>query len=202
MNLKPLNERFVDENYSKYAFSDKVLVVCPKCHQRAEVTYDNKTGNKALHCFHCHHSEKGDDVHYENTVKRHCDNCGEQILVKIASKNKMESLTIKCQNCGQSRDYKPNSLAIRTIFRDSGDATDPHYDHPLWLQGNIKGNLFWAYNDEHLDYLKQYITAKIRERAVGATFMTMIARLPNFIKSAKNRPTLLKLIEKLEKKKS
>ena len=27
-------------------------------------------------------------------------------------------------------------------------------------------------------------------------------RLPNFIKSAKNRPTLLKLIEKLEKKKS
>ena len=202
MNIKHINERFVDENYSKYEFSDKVLVVCPKCQQRAEVTYDNKTSNKALHCFHCHHIEKDDDVHYENTVKRRCDNCGEKIFVNIASKKKIDSLTIKCQNCGQSRDYKPHATAFRTTFKGSGDATDPHYGYPLWLQGNIKGNLFWAYNGAHLNYLKQYITAKIRERAVGETFMTMVARLPNFIKSAKNRPVLLKLIEKLEKKKS
>ena len=35
MEIKSVNDRFVDENYSKYAFSDKVMVCCPRCKKRA-----------------------------------------------------------------------------------------------------------------------------------------------------------------------
>ena len=200
MELKNVKDRFVDENYSKYAFSDKVLVCCPRCKKRAEVTYDRETNSKIIKCFECHFIEKGDDLIYENRVKRNCDNCGGQILVEVESKNKMDKMKVKCHACGQTREYKPTITTKRIIFKDNGNATDPHYGLPLWLQGDIKGNIFWAYNYEHLNYLKRYVAAKIRERA-SPTYMTLIARLPDFIKSAKNREKLIKLIEKLELKK-
>ena len=110
-------------------------------------------------------------------------------------------MNVTCAQCGQTREYKPTHTKAQLIYKDNGDATDLHFNLPLWLQDTVKSDLFWAYNYEHLDYLKRYITAKVRERA-SPTYMTLIARLPNFIKSAKNREALLKLIEKLEIKKS
>lgn len=200
MEIKPINDRFVDENYSKYGFSDKVLVYCPRCHKRAEVTYDKETNAKNIKCFDCHFVVKGDFLLNQNRVKRNCDNCGEKILVEVESKIKMDKMKVKCQSCGQTREYKPTITTIRLIYKDYGYATDPHYGLPLWLQGDIKGDIFWAYNYEHLNYIKRYVAAKIRERA-SPGYMSLIARLPDFIKSAKNREKLLKLIEKLELKK-
>lgn len=199
MIIKPTSDRFSDENFSKYAFSDKILVCCPKCQKRAEVSFDRETHHKKLFCSNCHYVEKGDNLTFENRVKRNCDNCGEPILIDIETKQKIDTISVKCPSCGQTRDYKPSSTAKRLLHKDTGDATDPHYGLPLWLQGDIKGDLFWAYNYEHLNYLKRYVAAKIRERA-SPTYMTLIARLPDFIKSAKNREKLLKLMEKLQVK--
>ncbi len=77
---------------------------------------------------------------------------------------------------------------------------DPFYDCALWYQERIKEHVFWALNQDHLAYLERYIAADLRERSSNVYGrMTMIAKLPNFIKEAKNRGRLLKIIQKWKK---
>ncbi|MGB4775795.1 MAG: hypothetical protein WBP45_11525, partial [Daejeonella sp.] len=78
---------------------------------------------------------------------------------------------------------------------------DPVFKLPLWLQAEIKGHLFWAYNRQHLNEIKNYVGSKLRERLIkDYKYTTMVEKLPNFIKDAKNREAIIKLIEKLERK--
>ena len=79
---------------------------------------------------------------------------------------------------------------------------------PLWLKANFKGHIFWALNGEHLDYLERIIQTKLRERPViqfpakRARFIasqSMPFNLPGWILSAKNRPDLLRMINRLRK---
>ncbi|OPH59245.1 hypothetical protein BC351_20215 [Paenibacillus ferrarius] len=66
----------------------------------------------------------------------------------------------------------------------------------LWLKTNCCGNLLWAYNKEHLDFLDNYITSSLRERIPNRN-QSLASRLPEWIKSRKNREELAKGIEKL-----
>jgi len=77
-----------------------------------------------------------------------------------------------------------------------------HSDLPLWLKADFRGNVFWAFNGEHLDFLERVIRSTLRERPVmrggRQSFTTrMPFNLPSWLLSAKNRPDLLKLIAKL-----
>ena len=69
----------------------------------------------------------------------------------------------------------------------------------LWLQAAFKNEVFWAYNDRHLDYLQHYIGAGLREHK-NRTHFTMLEKLPKFMQLAKHREGLLKLIRKLKEK--
>ena len=80
---------------------------------------------------------------------------------------------------------------------------DPVFGLPLWLQKTFGENLFWAYNTKHLDLLEQYVGAKLRERGInnkGTKNSLMFSRLPEFIKIAKNREAILKIIHGLQVK--
>lgn len=79
------------------------------------------------------------------------------------------------------------------------DGLETEFQTPLWLRVEFGDEVFWACNYEHLDYLKRYIGAKLRERR-DRRFATMVEKLPAFMKSAKNRTALLKVIEKLSGK--
>ena len=73
----------------------------------------------------------------------------------------------------------------------------------LWLQDTFGEDVFWAYNDEHLAILEQYVRAKLRERGIdnkGSKNSLMFSRLPAFIKKAGHRDALLKLIKRLQTK--
>jgi hypothetical protein len=65
------------------------------------------------------------------------------------------------------------------------------------LQIPVDENILWAYNLEHLEYLKNYVGAKLREAASGGKY-ALAWKLPNFIKLAKNRNKILKAISRLE----
>lgn len=80
-----------------------------------------------------------------------------------------------------------------------GQAVDPIFSLPLWFQADIRGDLFWAYNREHLREIEAYVISKLRERQTD-THTTMVERLPNFIKDSKNREIIVKVIEQLERK--
>ncbi len=92
-----------------------------------------------------------------------------------------------CRDCGLSR----VSTASRVTFSrgTAQPATDPYFGTPLWLQRDRHGWL-WAYNLDHLDLLQRFVQAPLRERAPWYDTrrkMTLVARLPLWIKRAGNR---------------
>ncbi|MEK3720573.1 hypothetical protein [Paenibacillus sp. FSL H8-0034] len=66
----------------------------------------------------------------------------------------------------------------------------------LWLRTNCCGNVLWAYNIEHLDFLDTYINSSLRER-IPYKNQSLASRLPEWLKNAKNRQELSKGIDKL-----
>ncbi|MEV8550830.1 hypothetical protein AB0L04_13500 [Streptomyces glaucescens] len=103
-----------------------------------------------------------------------------------------------CRGCGLSRVCNGRSLSF-----SSGRAhpvTDPYFGLPLWLQLETRHGRLWAYNLEHLDLIHRFVRATLRERApwydIGRK-MTLVARLPAWIKHAKNRDEILRAISRL-----
>jgi hypothetical protein len=89
-----------------------------------------------------------------------------------------------------------------TKFNKNGSvevAANRYFDAELWLQSSFKNDVFWAYNDNHLDYLERYISATLREHK-DRTGFTILEKLPKFYHEAKNREGLLKIIAKLKNK--
>lgn len=97
----------------------------------------------------------------------------------------MAFIRLRCPYCQHTSRFTP---------RYEQQFSDLFY--PLWLQGRIGNDVFWAYNHEHLDHLEAYIGAGLRGRQ-ALTFTTMVEKLPTFIKLAKNREALLALIARL-----
>ena len=84
-------------------------------------------------------------------------------------------------------------------------AEDPYFHYPLYFQGDFRGKRVWALNRQHLDYLIEYLSAELRAvpadyyRRYG-TMRTQADHLPAFMKAAKNRKSLVKLLRKLQEK--
>ena len=197
----------MDNDSSRYSgpatilwyYAKEFLVECPKCKNLAVVT-KNQSSNYTLTCQNCNHLEKSDELlRYNATVKRFCDNCEQLIDITILNnKEKVEELTISCTHCGIARTYKPKNDAYRLTYKNTG-ICDPIFNLPLWFRTDIKEETFWAYNREHLNEIRNYVSAKLRERQT-TTHTTMVEKLPNFIKVAKNRNRILKAIDKLARK--
>ncbi|MEU6234634.1 hypothetical protein [Kitasatospora sp. NPDC047058] len=103
-----------------------------------------------------------------------------------------------CRSCGLSR----VSSGGRVSFSrgTAQPATDPYFGVPLWLQLETRHGWLWAYNPEHLDLLRQFVRAPLRERAPWydtGQKMTLVARLPRWIKGAKNRDEVLRALARI-----
>jgi len=108
-----------------------------------------------------------------------------------------------CPTCGYHQDKTSNCRTISTGRH--GGVADPMFGLPLRLQKSCcGGKLFWAYNLEHLSFVESFVAATIRERSDavragdGYRRMSMIAKLPSWLKSAKHRDEILKVIQKLK----
>jgi transcription elongation factor Elf1 len=199
-----------DKNFKNLAgFSEEILVHCPHCDKQALVstvlgryTVPYPTSNHKL-TFTCKNCFKpiAENSWFGNLVisplSSNCGVCGttfkgvSRLVKKIQSKIK-----ITCPNCKQERFYQTRCTKT---YADTNQATDPYFGLQLWLQSPVDNNTFWAYNHEHLTYLKQYVGAKLRETASGGKY-ALAWKLPNFIKVAKNREKILKAIGRLERK--
>ncbi len=194
--------RFKDKGDTLWKFKNRVYVHCPKCDKRAIVSRDD-FGNKRevkISCSNCHFRQIGWKISYDIEVKFFCSNCAERIEKRIEDVGeKKESIKVKCTKCKITHEYKPRNTKRRKWFASTGNVSDPFYNLPLWIRGQIKNETFWAYNYEHLEYLKNYVQAKLRVRS-GYGYTSMVEKLPSWIKAKKNREDIVKLIEKLEKK--
>ena len=194
--------RFKDEGKTIWGYLNQIFVYCPNCGKRALVSKaeGGYFGKAKINCPNCHYSQEERKITYDMELKFFCPDCAERVEKLIENVTvKKEEIKVKCQNCGLTRAYKPRYIEKEWVFDPKGEIADPFYKLPLWLSGQIKKNTFWAYNYDHLEYLKGYIEAKLRTRS-GWNYTSMVEKLPNWIKSKKNREELIKLIEKLEKK--
>lgn len=80
-----------------------------------------------------------------------------------------------------------------------GTSVDWYFRLPLWLQISCCGETLWANNEKHLEFIEDYVGAKLRERKPFVN-KSLASRLPNWIKKAKNREEILKAIGKLKEK--
>lgn len=98
-----------------------------------------------------------------------------------------------CVHCGANREWTPRKGGYGVAF---GGPCDPFFALPLWLRTPCRGEVLWAYNREHLDVLAAFAGATLRERAPQMA-MTMVARLPVWMKSATHRRDVLRGIARL-----
>lgn len=130
--------------------------------------------------------------HFQTQVLVHCPQCDLRAMASVDYEEKRARLF--CINCGHIR----NVATIDASFGQLIVAAHAYFNARLWLQAPFRNDTFWAYNHEHLLYLENYISAKLRE-SNDRTHFTLLEKLPKFYHEAKNREALLKLIEKLKK---
>ncbi|MEU3189110.1 hypothetical protein ABZ686_00360 [Streptomyces sp. NPDC006992] len=103
-----------------------------------------------------------------------------------------------CGSCGLSRVWSGRHATLS--HGTAQPATDPYFGVPLWLQIETRHGWLWAYNLEHLDLIHRFVQASLRERApwydTGQT-MTLVARLPVWIKRAKNRDEVVRAVSRI-----
>ncbi|MEO1053116.1 MAG: hypothetical protein AAFX87_20950 [Bacteroidota bacterium] len=104
---------------------------------------------------------------------------------------------ITCSSCGYNKYWKETNTNDRRGMI-VGAPIDPYFHLPLWLQIPVGENTLWAYNYDHLRFLKEHIGANLRERNDLPLLNRSIAsRLPKWMTSKKNRATVIQSIERL-----
>ncbi len=192
------SNRFSDQHVRHSDFTDQVLVCCPSCSKKALV--NDSGGIARLVCGQCGYLKVEYKTRYILSFKKNCNHCSHALEVYDNNlTQEVTELTIKCPACRKKETYpvKCTPYTISGGRRDGGK--EFFFNADLWLKLPFKNEIFWAYNYRHLNYLKEYIQADLRENR-DREFMSMTEKLPKFMQVAKNREALLKIIEKLQQK--
>ena len=117
-----------------------------------------------------------------------CPRCSGCARVAPVDQNKLFApRKVTCGACGYSDTWEGQSITRR-------DGVDDYFELPLWIRSRCCGQLLWAYNWRHLDYIATYVGALQREDDGPGT---LAAKLPRWLKGAHNREQVLACIEKL-----
>lgn len=116
-------------------------------------------------------------------------------------------LLIHCPACSKKAESKPSTTSARAwrvvcVHCGYNSSEKTLLGEQLWLRTAFGEHEVFAYNYEHLAFLKQHIAATLRERNHSPMYhnKSLASRLPRWMTAAKNREAVLKCIEKLEKK--
>ncbi|HVF18587.1 MAG TPA: hypothetical protein VNA21_16810 [Steroidobacteraceae bacterium] len=192
-----MQQTFNDGGKREADFLTQFLVRCPRCEKRALVRSDGipwtVTGAK-LTCSSCGHNDSwtgraaGAAV---KTAKRRCPQCARWLEKRFSGSPAQREVHQHCPSC-RIVVREPVSWA-----RIPGSLTrDPYFDCALWFVGDIKGNVFWAYNQEHLQFIRDYVAATLRIRQPNKN-SSLASRLPAFLLAKKNRAAVLKEIDRM-----
>jgi hypothetical protein len=149
---------------------------------------------------------------FRNNIYVVCPMCKGQALIKTPAlpdrETEQKEIRLVCTGCGHSKrqderagpvSYLPNYKTIKSRFPAAGVRIDPYFFLPLWLSAPCCDNDLWAYNYEHLDFLKAHVESKLRERDTTNIYNSSIgSRLPRWMTAAKNRETVLRCIAQLK----
>ena len=185
--------------HSIYHFSDLMWVRCPQCDGLGKVEAEF-SGHRRLTaqftCLTCD-ADQTEPVKWfgpvQGIVQRPCAVCGSGIShTTEPTRECAEQIELMCDTCDAVRSYPV------TWYRYQGDEPiDRVFGLQLYLQTSIKGNTLWLYNLEHLEYVRSYVSAKLREDD-GRHKYSIVTNLPQWVKSRKNRELIIKKLNELE----
>lgn len=121
-----------------------------------------------------------------------CPSCTKKAIAKVNFETKTARMICLYCGCNKEAAITINKITLVT-------AANHYFQAEIWLKAPFKNDIFWAYNDKHLEYLERYISATLREHK-DRTHFTLLEKLPKFYHDAKNREGLLKIITKLKNK--
>lgn len=185
--------RFRDDTQYLWTIADLVLVECPRCRGQAQVVRQGPT----FTCTRCGSGRRGQGGGYlgmaKAVVKRNCGWCGRLVARTDRRPGPHPAkIGVRCAGCSHW-----NYISATWLPDPQNDPFDPHFGYRLWLQTRCTGNVLWAYNNEHLVFLEQFVAAAIRERTPNFNG-TLASRLPAWIKRAQDREALLRGIRRLQ----
>jgi hypothetical protein len=117
-----------------------------------------------------------------------CSGCARIAPIDVDRHSRCDPHRVTCQSCSYNKD---------------GGGQSPEIVLPLWLQVEVSDGRLWFYNFRHLQYIETFVRATLRERRTdlhGCRNASVISRLPNWVKAAKNRRHILKAIDRLKQK--
>ena len=196
-------KRYTGEAKRLYDFMKEFSVYCPKCNVKADVSVANNFDykNAVLKCSACHFSENAKDrIRYKSTDKAKCSQCLTNLRSEVEDiKTIPNYITIICPECRSTNKVKENWESYILKYHRTG-IVDPAFGLPLWYQTPLKDEIIWAYNLDHLNEIRDYVSSELRERTTDKFKMTMVEKLPEFIKIGKNREEVLKALRRMVEK--
>jgi len=129
-----------------------------------------------------------------------CPDCKSKAFIYPGKENEVR---FTCPSCSRAKSRKSDEYAVLN-GKCPGEGTELYFGLELWLQENVKGNLLWAYTYKHLDFIEAYVSSELRERSKSENGdwhnSHLASRLPKWLKSGKNRDSVVKAISRLRKK--
>lgn len=194
---------FQDNGHALYHFVDKIYVECPGDSGigliRGEANWFlNKARVTSLNgSFYRDWSRAQWFGPVEGRTLQFCHQCGKTLVMERLQRDQFKvdlprSIQVDC-SCGRQSSLAVTwyPAAINTLGRD------PFFGLPLFLQEEIRGHLLWFYNLDHLNYIRAYVQAELRERTQVSKW-SIITRLPNWVKVGKTRTRILRAMDQME----
>lgn len=170
-----------------------ILVRCPECHRCASVKPRYEASSyvfSVLYCADCGLHATSDTAWYggKRCVDGNCINpdCSMWFYLDEPITTSVTHLLRVCPKCGTQNNFKVEPK--RRHFHDHGSTHERNFGLPFWLQTSVKSHTLWAFNEEHIRWLREYIASSKRENY----------DLPRFMILAKNRKQILKGLDRLE----
>ena len=202
-----MGNRFYDVPYHTFSFWTDMAVVCPKCGKAGTVHFDQEQKIALFQCDSCYaKTETIPHGTYGCKVTAQCTSTGRYFHTSVPDdKIHGQKIRIKCPYCEELVVGDVSDTEKQMVFENIRHAEDPYFHYPLYFQADYRGNIIWAFNREHLQYLIDYLSADIRTVPFDfyKTYKTMRSQsdmLPAFMKTAKNREGIVKLLRKLQAK--
>ncbi|MBO5032296.1 MAG: hypothetical protein J6C19_10780 [Lachnospiraceae bacterium] len=200
-------KRFDDVKYDTFSLWTDMVVVCPKCGKAGIVHFDKEHNVAIFQCEACYaKKEIMPCANYAFEVTAQCTSTGKYFRLSMPE-NKIHGskIKVKCPYCEEVviGDVFDNRNQQHIVYNDIRHAEDPYFQYALYFQARFRGKTIWALNREHLQYLINFLSADIRtvQPDFYKVYKTMHSQsdiLPTFMKTAKNRDKIVKLLIKLQ----
>ena len=190
--------RFNDQQRYLVEFMGDIWVDCPKCGELGHVVTDGPywRSSPKFACSSCAYVLRGRGSRWfgpgKGIAKSRCRVCGRWLQETLFHPNCDQKKTnLRCPGCKEV-----NEVEISWSFKIGSLPLEPSFGLSLRLQCDCLGHVLWAYNPKHLQYIDDYVSARVRLREPNANG-SMASRLPKWIKSAKSRSRIGTAAKKL-----